>query len=75
MLRLPTRNPIVDILKRFQIIDYHRYVDVYNTHTTTINNTLEEFNKIHPRIKFTIGVNNKINFLIYPLQKPIMSYD
>jgi hypothetical protein len=47
---------IVDILKKFQIIDYHRYVDnilIIYTCTTYINNTLEEFHKIHPRIKFT----------------------
>jgi hypothetical protein len=49
---------MVDILKKFQIIDYHRYVDeiliIYNIYTTDINNTLEEFNKMHPKIKFTM---------------------
>jgi hypothetical protein len=64
---------IIDILKEFQITDYHRYVDdiliIYNTHTTNIDNTLEEFNKIHPEIKFTMEKeeNDKINFQIYPL--------
>jgi hypothetical protein len=53
----------VDILKKFQIIDYHRYEDdiliIYNSRTTNINNTL------HPKIKFTMEeeVNNKMNFL------------
>jgi nucleoside-specific outer membrane channel protein Tsx len=66
---------MIDILKKFQIIDYHRYVDdiliKYNTHTTNINNTLEEFNKIHPKIKFTIEKeeNNKINFLDLSITK------
>jgi hypothetical protein len=59
---------IVDILKKSQIIDYHRYVDdiliIYNTRTTNINNILEAFNKMHPKFKFTIEkeINNKINF-------------
>jgi hypothetical protein len=58
---------IIDIFKICQVIDYRRYVDIlilYNVHTTNVNNTLEEFNKIHPKIKFTIEEeNNKINFL------------
>jgi hypothetical protein len=53
---------MVDILKKSQIIDCHRYVNdiliIYNTRTTNINNTLEEFNKIHSG-----KINNKINFL------------
>jgi hypothetical protein len=65
----------MDILKKFQIIDYHRYVDdiliIYNTHTTNISDTLEEFNKIHLRIKFIIEeeLNNKINFLDISITK------
>jgi hypothetical protein len=59
---------IVDILKKYQIIDYYRYVDdiliIYNIQTTNINNTLNEFNMIYPKIKFTIGEqSNKINYL------------
>jgi hypothetical protein len=55
-------------------MDYHRYVNnilfIYNTRTTNNNNTLEEFNKIHPRIKFTIEeVSNKINFLDISIAK------
>jgi nucleoside-specific outer membrane channel protein Tsx len=49
---------IIDILTKFQIIDYYRYVDdiliIYNTRTPNIDNTLCEFNKIHPKIKFTM---------------------
>jgi hypothetical protein len=56
---------IVDIWKKFQIIDYHRYVDdiliIYNTRATNIDNTLKEFNKIHSKIKFTI--EEKINII------------
>jgi nucleoside-specific outer membrane channel protein Tsx len=60
---------IVDILKKYQIIDYYRYVDdiliICNAETTNINNTLDEFNLIHPKIKFTIEEeqDNKINYL------------
>jgi hypothetical protein len=49
---------VVNILKKNQIKDYHRYVDdiliIYNACTTNINNTLKEFNKLHSKIKFTI---------------------
>jgi hypothetical protein len=49
---------IYKILKNHQIIDYHRYVDdiliIYNEHHTNIDKTLDEFNRIHPKIKFTI---------------------
>jgi hypothetical protein len=48
----------MDILKKFEFIDYHRYVDgiliIDTTHTTNINNTLDKFSRILPRIKFTI---------------------
>jgi hypothetical protein len=63
---------IIDTLKKSQNLDYHRYVDdiliIYNTRPININNTSEEYNKMHPKIKFTIEkeVNNKINFLDRP---------
>jgi hypothetical protein len=66
---------VVDILKTFQTIDYHRYVDdiliICNSRTTNINNTLKGFNKIHRNIKFTIEdeVNNKINFLDISIER------
>jgi hypothetical protein len=64
---------IVDILKKFQIMDYHRYVDniliVYNTRTTNINNALDEFSKVHARNKFAKKRNLIIKLTIwtYPL--------
>jgi hypothetical protein len=60
---------IYEILSKHQIIDYHRYVYgiliVYNKHYTNIENTLDEFNKIHPKIKFTMEkeTQNRINYL------------
>jgi hypothetical protein len=66
---------IIDILTKFQIIDYYKYVGdiliIYNTRTTNIGNTLCEFNKIHPKIKFTMEkeINNKINFLDPSIEK------
>jgi nucleoside-specific outer membrane channel protein Tsx len=62
-------------LKKFQIVDYYRYVDdiliIYNTRITNIDNTLNIFNNIHPKIKFTIEkeINNKINFLDLSIEK------
>jgi CRISPR/Cas system CSM-associated protein Csm2 small subunit len=62
-------------LEKLRIIDYYRCVDdiiiIYNTRTTNINDTLEEFNKIHHRIKFTVEeeINNKINFLDISIAK------
>jgi hypothetical protein len=50
-------------------MDYHRYVDdiliIYNTQKTNITNTLEEFNAIHPTLKFTMEqqTQNRINYL------------
>jgi hypothetical protein len=66
---------IFDILMKHQIIDYYRYADdiliIYNSHKTNIENTLYEFNNIHPNIKFTIEkeVNNTINFLDLSINK------
>jgi hypothetical protein len=40
---------------KHQIIDYYRYIDdIYNMHTTNIENTLMEFRAIHQKIKFTM---------------------
>jgi nucleoside-specific outer membrane channel protein Tsx len=60
---------IVNILKKYEIIDYYRYVDdiliIYNAQTTNINNTLDKFNIIHPKIMITTEEeqDNKINYL------------
>jgi hypothetical protein len=57
------------ILQKHRIIDYYRYVDdiliVYNTHLTNIDDTITEFNQVHPKLKFAIKkeVNNQINYL------------
>jgi hypothetical protein len=57
---------IYKILKKHQIVDYYRYVDdiliICNEHHTNIDNTLDEFNRIHTKIKFTIEkeTQNKI---------------
>jgi hypothetical protein len=60
---------IYKTLQKHQIIDYYRYVDdiliIYNAQLTNIDKTIDEFNKIHPKIKFTIEkeTENKINYL------------
>jgi hypothetical protein len=42
---------IYKILNEHQITDYHRYINdiliIYNKHYTDIENTLDEFNRIH----------------------------
>jgi hypothetical protein len=44
---------IYKILQKHQIIDYYRYGDdmliIYNKHHNNIDNTIDEFNKIHNR--------------------------
>jgi hypothetical protein len=49
---------IADILNKHKTMDYCRYVDdiltVYDEQTTNISNTLEDFNAIHPKLKFTV---------------------
>jgi hypothetical protein len=66
---------ICDILMKHQIIDYYRYVDdiliIYSSHKTHIENTMYEFNNIHPNIKFTMEkeTNNTINFLDLSINK------
>jgi hypothetical protein len=51
-------NRIINILQKHHIIDYHRYVDdiliIYNENCTDIDNTLQEFNLLHPNIQYTI---------------------
>jgi hypothetical protein len=45
-------NHIINILQRHHIIDYYRYVDdilnINNDNCTNIDDTLKEFNSIHP---------------------------
>jgi nucleoside-specific outer membrane channel protein Tsx len=66
----------VDILRKYKIIDYYRYVDdiliIYNAQTTNINNTLDEFSMIHPKIKFPMEEeqDNTINYSDIAIEKP-----
>jgi hypothetical protein len=59
---------IIKILDKYQILDYYRYVDdiliVYNKNITDIENTLNEFNTVHPKINFTIEkeTHNTLNY-------------
>jgi hypothetical protein len=60
---------ITYILQKHHIIDYYRYVDeiliVYKEDHTNIEDTLNEFNSIHPNIQYTMErqINNKQNYL------------
>jgi hypothetical protein len=58
---------IIKILNKHQIVDYYRYTDniliTYNTNTTNVENTLNEFNSIHPKIKFKKAAHNTLNYL------------
>jgi hypothetical protein len=62
-------NIIASILQKYKIVNYFRYVDdiliIYNTQTTDIHDTLDEFNTINPKLKFTIEKqqDNTINYL------------
>jgi hypothetical protein len=66
---------IYQIFKKHQIIDYYQYVDdipiIYNEQHTNILSTLDEFNKIHPKIKFAIEQEslNMINYLDLTITK------
>jgi formamidopyrimidine-DNA glycosylase len=66
---------IADILNKHKIIHYYRYVDdiltVYDQRKTNIINMLENFNAIHPKLKFTIEqqTQNRINYLDLTIKK------
>jgi hypothetical protein len=59
---------IFDILLQ-QLTRYFKYVDdillVYNTQTTNIHNVLDQFNQVHPKLKFTLEeeADHHIHFL------------
>jgi hypothetical protein len=61
----------VNILSKFHIESYSRYVDdillIYNKTRTNIQEVLEEFNKIHHNLQFTLEQesNNTIIFFRY----------
>jgi hypothetical protein len=56
-------------------MDYYRYVDdiliIYNVQKTNIMNTLDEFNAIHPKLKFSMEqqTQNRINYLYLTITK------
>jgi hypothetical protein len=60
---------IYKILNQHQNIDYYQYVDdilmIYSQQHMIIEITLDDFNSIHPKIKFTIEkeIQNRINYL------------
>jgi hypothetical protein len=60
-------HKLINILNKYRIIDYYRYVDdvriIYNENNTNINNTLEECNTIHPKIKFTIETDKNTPYI------------
>jgi tRNA/tmRNA/rRNA uracil-C5-methylase (TrmA/RlmC/RlmD family) len=66
---------IYKILEKHQIIAYYRHVDeillIYNSEHTNIHNTLQEFNTVHPNLKFTFEteIRNKINYLGITINK------
>jgi hypothetical protein len=68
-IQLLEHNHIINILKKHSKIYYYRYVDDillrYNEDFTNTDDTLNEFNSIHPNIQYTIEkqINNKLNYL------------
>jgi hypothetical protein len=68
-------HKLINILNKYRIIDYYRYADdiliIYNENNTNINNTLDECNTIHPKIKFTIETekHNTLNYLDITITK------
>ena len=67
-LRYLESNKILDILLKYHIIGYFRYVDdiliVYNNEMTDIKEVLHSFNNITPTMTFTTEEEiNNVNFL------------
>jgi hypothetical protein len=62
-------NYIINILQKHNVTDYYQYIDdiliIYNEDNTNIDNTLTEFNTIHPNIQYTIEKqnDNTLNYL------------
>jgi hypothetical protein len=52
------QTKVIEILKEHHIVNCFRYVAgiliVYNTQITNIDDTLTDFNTVHPQIEFTI---------------------
>jgi hypothetical protein len=66
---------IADSLNKHKIIDYYRYADdiliIYDEQKTNITNTLEDFNAIYPKLKFTMEqqTQNRINHFDLTIKK------
>jgi len=60
---------------KHRINNYHRYVDdillILDSNQTNIQNILDDFNAIHPNLKFTAETetNNSINYLDVTIRK------
>jgi hypothetical protein len=60
---------IVNILAKYNVIAYHRYVDdilrVNNSDSTNVEDLLSKFNDLHPDMQFKIEMEteNRLNFL------------
>jgi hypothetical protein len=71
---------ILDILTRYKIITYSRYVDniliIYNKDSTNIEHVLLEFNALHPKIQFTMEmeVDNRMHFWTCQLTEHRFTY-
>jgi hypothetical protein len=56
-------------------MNYYRYVDdiliIYSSEHTNIHNTMQEFNAIHPKLKFNLEtkMQNKLNYLDITISK------
>jgi len=59
-----------------KIVNYFCYIDdilvIFNPIHTNIQATLDDFNAIHPKLKFTVEIetNNMLNYLDISMQKP-----
>ena len=66
---------LTHLFNKHKIMGYFRYVDdiliIYDSRHTNINNIQNDYNTIHPNIKFTTETeaNNKINYLHITIHK------
>jgi len=66
---------LAHLSKKHKIINYFWYVDnilvIYDANNTDTQNILDDFNAVHPKLKFTAETetNNKINYLEITIQR------
>ena len=66
---------LAHLSNKYKIVNYLRYVDdillIFDSNHTNIQNILDDFNAIHPNLKFTAETEtkNKINFLDVTIHK------